>query len=449
MKLRIPEHLWQALRAQLLARKEVESAGLLFGEAIATAHDTVIAIREAFALPDYAYQIRRRDQLSIDAIALNRLIRPARNLGRSVLTIHTHPGAASAWFSAADDAGDARLMPSLRCQIPDVPHGSMVLVNDGGVIARVFDESNGASEIPATIVGRVLRGANPTEGTLEPWFNRQELALGRRGQRQLRQLRAAVIGLGGVGSIVCMQLAHLGVGELVLIDGDIVEASNLSRITGATQGDVGRTYKVDVAARYVRAVGLVRHVEAHREFLTAQHEALLAETDVIVSCVDQQTPRALLNRMAYRCLLPVVDLGVAFRVNAAGAVVGDAGRVVVFGPGRPCLACWGHLDADALRIEALSADQRESELSAGYIQGGVEEQPSVIAFNTMVAGAGVAEVLRLATAFAGSDTPPLRLAFSFAEGTVRRNVLPWNQRCTICGAPRSTEEELPMPHTGA
>jgi hypothetical protein len=50
-----------------------------------------------------------------------------------------------------------------------------------------------------------------------------------------------------------------------------------------------------------------------------------------------------------------------------------------------------------------------------------------------VASAGVVEVLRLATGFAGVESPPLRLAFSFTEGTVRRNTLRLHRECTICG----------------
>jgi hypothetical protein len=97
------------------------------------------------------------------------------------------------------------------------------------------------------------------------------------------------------------------------------------------------------------------------------------------------------------------------------------------------LACWGHLDPHALRIETLSAEDRESELEAGYIQGTVEAQPSVVAFNALVAGAGVVELLRLVTGFAGTEFPPRRLAFTFAEGTVRRNNLAGDTRCSICG----------------
>ena len=367
MKLKIAEQLWAPLCDSLLARQDVESAGLLFGEGLPTADGQLIVVREALAMPEAAYLIRRRDQLSLDPIALNRLMRPARERGWSGRSVHTHPGASIPWFSPADDAGDARFMPSLATQLPGVPHGSLVMVNGGIALARAFDGAT-CCEIPLQIVGRTLKDAQPAERQVEPSFHRQALALGAHGQAQLRRLRVGIVGLGGIGSLVSMQLAHLGAGELVLLDGDLVEASNLSRITGATRADIGQTYKVDVAARYVRSVGLVRQVQVHREFLSREQEALLGRCDVIISCVDRHTPRALLNRLAYRFCLPVIDLGTVFRVDASGAIVDDAGRVVVLGPGRPCLACWGHIDSHALRVEALSPEERDGEIEAGYIQ---------------------------------------------------------------------------------
>jgi molybdopterin/thiamine biosynthesis adenylyltransferase len=439
MKLRITEHHWTALCRDLLARKDVETGGLLLGEPIETPTGTIIAARDARVVADDAYLIRRRDQISIDPVALNRLTRPALDRGWSVFTIHTHPGASEPWFSAADDAGDSRLMPSLKSRIPEAPHGSLVLVDNGSAVARVFDEHAASHPIDLQVVGRTLATPNPPQAIDEPWFSRQALALGARGQSQLRRLRVGVVGLGGIGSLVSLQLAHLGVGELVLLDGDLVEASNLSRIAGATKGDVGRSYKVDVAARYAESVGLVQKVEPHRKFIVLAHEQLLASCDVIVSCVDLQSPRAMLNRLAYRWYVPVIDLGTVFRVDAVGVIIADAGRVVIIGPGRPCLGCWGHLDPHALRTEALSSADRESEIRAGYIEGAVEAQPSVMAFNTLVAGAGVGELVRLATAFAGAGSPPLRLAFSFAEGTVRRNALSGNSRCEICGVGSARE----------
>ncbi len=439
MKIRIAESRWVSLCQQLLARTDVESAGVLLGEPVPTSSGTIVMVREATVIPDDGYRIRRRDQLSIDPVAMNRLTRPARDRGWSVFTIHTHPGASEPWFSAADDAGDSRLMPSIHNQIPDAPHGSIVLVDNRRIAARVFDADATTRPADLCVVGRTLAIATFTDKADEPWFARQTLALGARGQAALRRLRVGVIGLGGIGSLVSLQLAHLGVGKLVLIDGDLVEASNLSRIAGATKDDLGGSHKVDVAARYARALGLVRQVECHRAFLGPEHESLLASCDVVVSCVDRQTPRAILNRLAYRSLVPVIDLGTVFRVDTGGTVIGNAGRVVIVGPDRPCLACWGHLDPHALRIEALSDAERESEIRAGYIEGAEEAQPSVVAFNTFVAGAGVAELVRLATAFAGTESPPNRLAFSFADGTVRRNSVAENSQCSICGQAAPSE----------
>ena len=433
MKLRIDEQRWDRLCKVLLARTDLESAGILLGEPIPASNGTVIAVREAIPVPDDAYRIRRPDQLSLDPVAFNRLTRKARDCGWSVFTIHTHPGASEPWFSAADDTGDARLMPSIHCQIPEAPHGSIVLIQDGQAVARVFDAEVASIRIEMRIVGRTLGETGSPSMEEEPFFSCQKLALGDFGQARLRNLRVGVVGLGGTGSLVSMQLAHLGVGELVLIDGDLVEESNLSRIVGASRDDVGRTYKVDVAARYAEALGFVRKIERIQEFFDARHEALVGGCDIVVCCVDRHTPRAMLNRIAYKWLLPIIDLGTAFRVDGAGTIVADAGRVVVVGPGRPCLGCWGHLDSHALRIEALSAEERQGQIHEGYIEGANEAQPSVIAFNTAVAGAAVTELLRIVTGFAGTEIPPLRLAFAFSEGTVRRNVLHTNPRCEICG----------------
>ncbi len=323
-------------------------------------------------------------------------------------------------------------MPSLACQMPDVPHGSLVAVSNGHVVARSFVPPNQVSDVKVQAVGKRLSFPNATATGSEPWFARQQLALGVNGQSRLRQIRVAVVGLGGIGSVVAMQLAHLGVGELVLIDGDIVEASNLSRIVGARRDDVGRTPKVEVARRYAEALGF-SSVEVHASYLAVEHETLLAGCDVVFSCVDRQLPRALLNQIAYRYLVPTIDLGTVFRVDEAGSMVGDSGRVVVIGPGRPCLACWGHIDPHALRIESLAVEDREQLAREGYIEGAYEAQPSVMAFNTAVAGAGVVEFMRIVTAFAGIESPPNRMAFSFSEGTVKSNALANSGACKICG----------------
>src|SRR5258708_21744758 len=64
-------------------------------------------------------------------------------------------------------------------------------------------------------------------------------AIGPRAASQLAASSVAVIGLCGGGSHVCPQLARLGVGRIVPIDGDLVEDSNLGRMIGSTPTDGG------------------------------------------------------------------------------------------------------------------------------------------------------------------------------------------------------------------
>jgi len=127
-------------------------------------------------------------------------------------------------------------------------------------------------------------------------------------------LRVGVVGLGGVGSVVCAQLAHLGVGEIIAVDGDRVEASNVSRIFGVQGADIGNLHKTEVARRYIGQIGMPVTVRTVERYLERRDDARsLAECDVIFSCVDRHTPRALLNRLAYEALVPMIDMGSGFR----------------------------------------------------------------------------------------------------------------------------------------
>jgi molybdopterin/thiamine biosynthesis adenylyltransferase len=395
-------------------------------------------------VPPDGYLIRRGDQLRLDPIALNRIIRPARDGGLSVLTIHTHPGTTHPWFSDADDQGDARLMPSLFHQMAG-PHGSMVIAGDTGVTTgRVWSECGEPMELEISVIGntlRVFRTVNPATDA-PAWFDRQHLALGRAGQEILRGLHVAIIGAGGTGSIVFLQLAHLGIRRITIIDGDLVAASNVSRILGATAEDVERTWKVDVGARYAERLGIGTEVRCLKGHLGKDIPLIEIEgCDLIMSCVDTQLPRALLNRLSYEKAVPLIDMGSAFRVDGSGKITAGAGRVVLIGPGRPCLACWGHIDPNRIRIESLSETDRAREVADGYIVGAEVQQPSVVAFNTAIAGAAVVELMRIVTEFAGADDPPLRLSFDFETGAVRRNRLPEDSGCRIClpkSLPRNT-----------
>src|SRR5687768_9128845 len=107
MKLRFIESSWAPFAQALCERCDLETAGLVLAERAAGG---LLIARELALVPDYGYAIRQPDRIRIDPVAFNRLVRPARDRGLSIFTIHTHPGTQEPWFSTADDIGDSVLM---------------------------------------------------------------------------------------------------------------------------------------------------------------------------------------------------------------------------------------------------------------------------------------------------------------------------------------------------
>src|SRR5438046_107754 len=97
--------------------------------------------------------------------------------------------------------------------------------------------------------------------TDEHRFSRHLAFFGAEGQERIRASSVAIIGLGGLGCHVAQQLAYLGVGAFALVDDDIVSASSLNRLIGATAADVG-TSKVDIARRMIEWIQSEVHVDA-------------------------------------------------------------------------------------------------------------------------------------------------------------------------------------------
>ena len=347
-----------------------------------------------------------------------------------------------AWFSWADDAGDQRLMPALLAQMPDRLHGALN-VTRSDALARVFiDGAFHAAQISVAGAGLLVLPREEPPELSKATHPRQQLALGRQGLARLAGVRIGVVGLGGTGSVVCTLLGRLGIRWFLLVDGDQFEASNFSRVLESARADIEpKTPKATIAGRALRAVApdstviTIERPLVHRGDLDP-----LAACDIIFSCVDHLAPRALLNRLAYAAHVPVIDMGSAFRVDDGGRVVSQGGKVVIVGPGRPCLWCWGDLDPERIRIESLEPAEREREAAHGYIAGADEPQPSVVSFNATLAAAAVTEFVRMVTGFAGSDAPPDRINFDFERGTATRARGRSRPGCVFCSLESGHEE---------
>ncbi len=154
--------------------------------------------------------------------------------------------------------------------------------------------------------------------------------IGEEAQRRLMESTVAVVGVGGLGSHISLQLAMLGVGGLILVDGDKVEEDNLNRQILYTYDDIGRP-KAEVAARRLKAVAPELRVKAYAEKLTRSNvDRILGEADIIMDGMDNWESRLIVNEYAVRRGKPFIH----------GGVKGFYGQVLAVIPGRgPCLAC--------------------------------------------------------------------------------------------------------------
>jgi len=431
--IKFSEDLWSTLVGSLWARHDVETAAAILVKSIVANGATTLVVREVHALDEPSYRARRRDFLELSPSWINDRCREGRARGLGVLTVHTHLHEGRPAFSWADDQGDARLLPAMQARVGPAATGSIVVSRDDATSRVLADGVLAPARL--TVAGRRFHVFPRHVASVSEDHARQALALGARGQAALADLRVGIVGLGGTGSIVHMLLRHLGVKVILAMEHDLLESSNKSRVVGSRSTDpAGAITKIALAER------VTREIQGDEARLTVFESALvdeggaheLASCDLVFSCVDRLLPRALLNSLAYEAALPIIDMGSAFRVDDAGNVVSQGGKVAIVGPGHPCLWCWGDLDSDRLRAEALSAAERQSLAAEGYVEGAPTPQPAVIAFNAQLAAAAVTEAMRLVTGFTGSADPPDRLNFDFSKGTVTRARAQRRAACPFC-----------------
>jgi molybdopterin/thiamine biosynthesis adenylyltransferase len=164
-------------------------------------------------------------------------------------------------------------------------------------------------------------------------YSRQTF-LGDHAQQALEACAIAVVGLGGGGSHVVQQLAHLGVRHMHLFDADKAELSNLNRLVSASLSDVSAaTPKVEISRRMIERIDPAADVTLH-ECIWQNAADGIKTCDVIISCVDSFVARQDLEATARRYMIPIVDIGMDVFLSAHCRLAGLG--VVAHRPGPRC-----------------------------------------------------------------------------------------------------------------
>jgi molybdopterin-synthase adenylyltransferase len=428
-ELRLTEDHWTKLRDHLLADDREHAALLICGTITATDF-TVLTARTVVPLDEDDLLAAGQLRLSVSPVALARVAKQARSQGATVVLCHSHPWGGPVRPSALDMSTEAELCGRvLAGRLSPRPAAALVLGHDS-FSGRIWRDGEATDIARLRVVGSEIELLpQPPSSTVVDTYSRQVLAWGNLGQNQLARAHVAVVGAGGTGSQAAVQLAHLGVGRLTLIDFDVVEGSNLSRILGSTQSDVGRR-KVDVLASAVRGINPNLAVSPVAASVIDVDPLVFADVDVVVCATDGHGSRALLTELVQQYLLPVVDLGVDVIPDDRGVQAG--GQVRVLRPGRGCLHCAGMLNAALVREEYLSERERAEEARRGYLRGVRAPAPAVVALNGVMASLACLEVCQLLAGFLGSGSD--RVLYRAHQRSVTTAAIPVDPACYVCGS---------------
>ena len=165
-------------------------------------------------------------------------------------------------------------------------------------------------------------------------YSRQILfpGLGKKGQDRLIQSRVVIVGCGALGTVQAESLCRAGVGNLLIVDRDFIEESNLQRQVLFTEQDMRESIPKAVAAkRRLEQINSLVRVEAQVTDVNYRNvESLVAGADCILDGTDNFESRYLLNDVSQKHQIPWVY----------GGVVGSKGLTMTIVPGKtPCLRC--------------------------------------------------------------------------------------------------------------
>ncbi len=328
---------------------------------------------------------------------------------QALISCHSHPFEnGDVWFSGIDDVNDHKLFNYFYGELikykPDVEMLTMVF-GQKTIAARSYDVNKKVFTPVDQIVVmdfpmQYIAPTNTSKREQLPemdMYNRQILAFGELGQEQLSQLKVTLVGAGGTGSILAESLVRLGVKNLVVVDNDKLEETNLNRWQGGKISQVGR-YKVNILKDNLYPIAKDIHIKSF-ESTVFKKEVIqyIKDSDVIIGAVDSNKARYLLNRLSLAYLIPYLDCssGIIVRDNKIEEL--SIRNVIVVPSITHCFSCEEtYYKKSEFTYDFVSDDMKEEAKRRKYIQADIDiKSPSVYPINMLSVSTLLLEFMNL------------------------------------------------------
>ncbi len=206
---------------------------------------------------------------------------------------------------------DDILKSAQPCFLPNKRPCSIISISERDAIAAALSLSKRKVEIAALEAGVVPQRYLRNIGSLE-------IA----GQKKLLQAKALLVGAGGLGGTIAQLLARMGLGILVMADGDSFTEDNLNRQAFSLEENIGAS-KVRAARSQLMKINAATEVETYEGYVTDKELAFLIQgAEVAVDALDNMPSRFSLEKVCKEAKVPLVH----------GAVAGFSGQVTVIYP---------------------------------------------------------------------------------------------------------------------
>ncbi len=160
------------------------------------------------------------------------------------------------------------------------------------------------------------------------WTERAELLFKKEGLEKLKKSNVLIVGVGGVGSFAAEFIARAGVGNITIVDGDVVDITNINRQLPALHSTVGLS-KIDVVGNRLLDINPELNLNKIQEFLSPERafEIVSENFDYVLDCIDSITPKLNLIIAAKRKRVKIISsMGAGGKMEASKVQVSDISK---------------------------------------------------------------------------------------------------------------------------
>ena len=257
---------------------------------------------------------------------------------------------------------------------------------------------------------------------------------GDEGQRRIRSATVLLAGAGAIGNEVSKNLSMLGLGRLFIVDRDVIELSNVSRMIFFEPSDLGKN-KAEVLAENVHKRYPFVETSAYRGDLESMPLKLFLDSDVIVSGLDNLVSRIYLSQISRKYTIPLIDGGImGLNARVQSYVSSDAACPICIYPSSQYSSIVGLRNPCDAPLEQQTVPSFSTSISL---------VSSIIAHEVIKIILGIEE-FRSAKKWPAKNGEPLASVLFMDLKNNRYSLMPLNrnQTCLVCGKDGTTKSAV-------